>query len=161
MAREKLRDELVNEYRKISIDIDEAKSKIRDLQTKLQELSPELDQLYKTITQFGWLEYLDAEHPDDKPPTGLLGANKKGESIARAAETFLISGDNEWRTLAEIFEFVAEQGILIGGKNPTSTLSAHLSNANIFESDRSRGWRILKERLESPLQQYAKKIKAK
>ena len=146
MAREDgLKDQLVTEYRTLEIEAQEAKESIVEAQAKLQEAARKMQALMTTIKQFGW----EAELHSDEPLPALFdqAPAKKGKQIADAAATFLRSYDNEWIPLSNIFVVLANQGIQIGGKNPASTLSAHLSNSGLFESDRSKGWRLKKEHL--------------
>lgn len=69
----------------------------------------------------------------------------KTELIANAVEHYLRVNPG-WHHASEIYDFVTSQGIEIGGKNPKSNLTAHMSSAGRFVSDRTKGWRLKTER---------------
>ena len=65
----------------------------------------------------------------------------KTEIIADAAEKFLRENQG-WRRATVIYDALSAQGIEIGGQNPKSNLTAHMSASGRFVSDRERGWRL-------------------
>ena len=68
----------------------------------------------------------------------------KTEMIANAVETFLRINPG-WHTASEIYDHLTARGIEVGGKNPKSNLTAHMSSAGRFVSDRAKGWRLKHE----------------
>lgn len=72
----------------------------------------------------------------------------KTTRIADAVEAYLRKNPG-WQTAAEIYNALVAQGVEIGGQNPRSNLTAHMSSAGRFVSDRTRGWRLKGERGET------------
>lgn len=92
--------------------------------------------------------------PEGRPPLGPFSEvgsepsfrqGGKTELIANAVERFLRDRPG-WHHASEIYEYVTSRGIEIGGKNPKSNLTAHMSSAGRFVSDRAKGWRLKTER---------------
>jgi hypothetical protein len=108
----------------------------------LATIGPRLNALNTLIQTYGWnREVEEIEQADDWKGFPAL-AKSKGEKIAQLLTEYFSRNGNQWTRLSELFLHLASNGVMVGGKNPNSTLSAHLSNAGQFESDRSKGWRL-------------------
>jgi hypothetical protein len=113
-----------------------------EAQEILASIGPRLTALSSVIQTYGWTrEVEELEQADDWKSFPNL-AKPKGEKIAQLLTDFFARNGNQWTRLSELFMYLASNGVMVGGKNPNSTLSAHLSNAGQFESERSKGWRL-------------------
>jgi hypothetical protein len=108
----------------------------------LAAISPRLTALNNLIQTYGWAREVDEiEQADDWKAFPNL-AKPKGEKIAQILTDYFTRNNNQWTRLSDLFLHLANNGVMVGGKNPNSTLSAHLFNAGYFESERSKGWRL-------------------
>lgn len=120
-------------------------AQISDAQETVAALTPRLNALQGLINSYGWTkEVEEIEQADDWQKFPDL-AKPKGQKIAEFCHTYFAENGNQWTRLSDLFIYLTEKGITIGGKNPNSTLSAHLSNSNRFEGERARGWRLKSE----------------
>ena len=138
-----LKRTILTEYKAIVAQISEAHSTIK-------HLTPRHDIIAKMIETYGWLAEIEKLGPDDDTKGNTEESRTKGAKIADFAKDFFANNRNQWTRLSDLFVYLTEQGINIGGKNPNSTLSAHLSNAGLFEGDRTKGWRLKSEHLPTP-----------
>lgn len=129
---------LLNEYKHVVAKLSEANSITK-------QLSPKHDSLAKLIETYGWLPEIEKLEPDDDIKGNPEAAKTKGLKIAQIAKEFFEANNNQWTPLSDLFVHMNGRGVRVGGKNPNSTLSAHLSNSEWFESDRTRGWRLKSE----------------
>ncbi len=117
-------------------------AKMSEAQDVLKFFQPQFEVLNKVIETFGWQsEVQSPEEGDDfqqKPDV----ARSKGEKIASLTSKFFQQNNNQWTSLSDLYLYLIGKGVAIGGKNPNSNLSAHLSNSDLFESDRAKGWRL-------------------
>jgi hypothetical protein len=133
-----LKKTTIEEFKLLSVQISDA-------QELVAALTPRLNALQGVINTYGWsadveqLEQADdwLKHPDLAKP--------KGQQIAGLCREFFANNGNTWSRLSELFVYLTSRGMTIGGKNPNSTLSAHLSNSGRFEGDRGKGWRLKPE----------------
>jgi hypothetical protein len=140
----------VKEYRQLAAQIQEASATMKALQ-------PKLDRVAAVIQAYGLEAELDRLEPGDNWKAGDAASKSKGEQIANETARFLREGGNYWIRTSDIYSRLLECGISIGGKNPNSTLSAHLSNSKMFESDRARGWRLKPKFVGGPARSDAQK----
>ena len=126
-------ERMMAEYRHLASQISEA----NDLMRRLQ---PRLDKLAAAIQAWGLDAELEKMEVGDDVKSGGDAAKSKGEMIAHATADLLLGGGNRWTKTSDIYWHLVNSGISIGGKNPNSTLSAHLSNSKMFLSDRIKGW---------------------
>jgi hypothetical protein len=134
-------ERMMAEFRQIALQISEANDIIRLLQ-------PRLDKLTGMIQAYGLDAKLDKIKAGDDIKAGGEAVKSKGEIIAVAAAELLREGSNRWTKTSEIHWHLVNKGISIGGKNPHATLSAHLSNSKIFNSDRIKGWQLRPEHVD-------------
>jgi hypothetical protein len=140
-----LKKNAIAEYKYLSAQTAEAQEVISAAQ-------PRINSLWNLFATYGWTkEVEEIEQADDWPKFPDL-AKPKGQKIAELCEEYYVANGNQWTRLSDLFMYLVSKGVMISGKNPNSTLSAHLSNSDRFESDRGKGWR-----LKGPL--YAIKIK--
>lgn len=145
-------DRLMNEYRKLA-------SQIVDAQAVLKELTPRLDKVFETIKAYGLEDRLNELTEEDDIANGAPAARKKGQRIEYEVGQILTENQNRWMKISEIYPRLLERGISIGGKNPNSNLSAHLSNSEAFEGSRTKGWRLIAKYYDA--EAAAKKPKAR
>jgi hypothetical protein len=108
----------------------------------LSTISARLTALTNLVHTYGWSADLEQlEQADDWRGFPAL-AKPKGEKIAQLLTEYFTRNGNQWTRLSELFLHLANNGVMVGGKNTNSTLSAHLSNSGRFENDRSKGWRL-------------------
>lgn len=160
MSRDPLEDQLVTKYQELQIALQEANERLKDAQEIIRELTPKLKSLEATIIRFGWYDRIGDNTSEEIEGMAelIFGDEGKGSRIAKAAKQYLRNHGNEWTRLSVLYSEISGYGIKIGGKNPSSTLSAHLSNSGWFESDRTKGWRILPNVLAADLKALAKKF---
>lgn len=123
---------MITEFRQLAVKISEA-------QELIQELTPKHQQLAATLKAYGLDEQVN-DVLDDEIDTEP--AKKKGEKVATILRDYFIANHNTWTRLSELHDHLLHSGVAIGGRNPKSNLSAHLSNAGIFQVQRARGWRL-------------------
>jgi hypothetical protein len=130
-----LKNTLLVEYKAIVAAISEAQETVR-------HLSPRHDALAVLLKTYGWGGDIELLESDDDISLNPEGTKSKGKKIEDLLKVFFNSNNNQLTRLSDLYVYLSEKGVRIGGKNPNSTLSAHLSNSNCFESDRTRGWRL-------------------
>jgi hypothetical protein len=67
-------------------------------------------------------------------------ARTKAEIISDAAEQYMHDHPG-WRSVQEIYDAITLMGIEIGGQNPKSNMTAHMSSSGRFVSSRLKGWK--------------------
>ena len=126
-------EQLMREYRDLAVQLSEAR-------TLIGLLDPRFQKIAELIKAYGLEERLERQEPGDDPKSNLLMS--KGGAIAQAASDLLGANGNSWIKLSDLYSHLVAIGVYVGGKNPSSTLSAHLSNSKMFEGDRAKGWRL-------------------
>jgi uncharacterized protein involved in type VI secretion and phage assembly len=120
-------------------------ARISEAHEALKVLNPQFEALNKVIETFGWqgdVEHLEAGDDFKLKPDA---ARSKGQKIIELAAEFFNANNNQWTSLSDLYLYLIEKGVSIGGKNPNSNLSAHLSNSDQFTSERPKGWRMKPE----------------
>ena len=107
-----------------------------------KQLGPRHDVLAKLIEAYGWQAEIERLEPDDDMKGNPEGSKTKGLKIAEIVRDFFKKNNNQWTPASDLYVHLIGRGVSVGGKNPNSTLSAHLSNSEFFESDRAKGWRM-------------------
>jgi hypothetical protein len=120
-------------------------AKLSECHATVKELTPRHDVLAKLIETYGWQGEIEKLELDDDFTNNPDVSKSKGQKIAELSTNFFHKNNNQWTPLSELYLYLTDRGIRIGGKNPNSTLSAHLSNSNLFEGTRTKGWRLKPE----------------
>jgi hypothetical protein len=129
---EEFKDAILKEYKVLASRLHEARGTIHALEPRRIELA-------KLIKVYGLEKEIEEfEKQDENSQEGLTLT----ERVIRASNKYFMDNNNHWTRLSDLYVYLAENGITVGGKNPNSTLSAHLAKAEHFENDRNRGWRI-------------------
>jgi hypothetical protein len=131
-----LKNTLLIEYKEIVAKISESHQTIK-------HLTPRHDALTKVLDAYGWLAEIEKLEADDDLATE--GGKSKGKKIEELTRVFFEENNNQWTRLSDVYVYLSHKGLHIGGKNPNSLLSAHLSNSECFEGDRTKGWRMKPE----------------
>jgi hypothetical protein len=134
-VEEDLKKTILTEYRSVVAQMQEARDTIAVLEPRFQVLA-------KLLETYGWQGDANAIGPDDDARSGTEESKTKGEKIAALSMEFFTNNRNQWTRLSDLYLYLTDKGLNIGGKNPSSTLSAHLSNSALFEGSRTRGWRL-------------------
>ncbi|MFD0916847.1 hypothetical protein ACFQ14_10555 [Pseudahrensia aquimaris] len=124
-------EKMITEFRQLALKISEA-------QEIIQTLAPKHQKLADLIKTYG----LDAQVDDLLDDADPEKSQKKGAKIAHEVSLLFRANGNAWMRLSDIHDYLLANGIKIGGRNPNSNLSAHLSNAGGFEVQRAKGWRL-------------------
>jgi hypothetical protein len=133
-----LKNTLLVEYKAIV-------AKLSECHGTIKHLTPRHDALAKLLETYGWAAEIEKLEADDDLKNNPEEAQSKGRKIEEWMYEFFSKNNNQWTKLSDLYVFLSEKGLRIGGKNPNSTLSAHLSNSQLFESDRMQGWRLKPE----------------
>jgi hypothetical protein len=137
-VEDELKKTILTEYKFVTGRISEA-------QEEVARLVPRMNSLTQLINIYGWTAEVERMEEGDDFKSHPEAAKTKGAKIAAVATKLFKENGNHWTRLTEIYLYLSENGIAIGGKNPNSTLSAHLSNSDRFEGDRAKGWRLKQE----------------
>ncbi len=135
MSSDEFEERLITEHRRLA-------SRISELSGELKELRPRFEKISEAIKAYGLEGRLDRPEQGDDLKADVEAAATKGQELSQAAAELIVENGNRWTKLSDIYEEIVRRGIAIGGRNPNSTLSAHLSNSKWFESDRAKGWRL-------------------
>jgi hypothetical protein len=134
-----------DEFKKATISEFKAlHSKLAEAQELIQDVTPRLNAVTGIVRTYGWEREIEQLAQDDDWQKFPDIAKRKGEKIALLCAEYLLENDNKPTRLSELYMFLTTRGMDVGGKNPNSTLSAHLSNSGHFEGDRAKGWRLKK-----------------
>jgi hypothetical protein len=125
------------------VEYKEIVAKISESQQAIKHLAPRQDALAKLLEAYGWLADIEKLEADDDLATE--SGKSKGKKIEELTVLFFADNNNQWTRLSDVYVYLTEKGLYVGGKNPNSLLSAHLSNSELFEGDRTKGWRIKPE----------------
>jgi hypothetical protein len=141
-VEDKLKEATIGQYKWTVTQID-------DFKAAINALVPQRDTLAATIKAFGWDKDVDMVEAGDDFANFPDAAKTKAQQIEQVAKDLFTGNGNQWTRLGDIFLYLTGRGLKIGGRNTNSTLSAHLSNSDLFESDRTQGWRIKPEHFQA------------
>lgn len=132
-------------------------SQLAEAQEAIALINPRIQALTGLVKTYGWEREIEALQKDDDWQKYPDLAKPKGQKIADLCAEFYAQNGNLWTRLSDLYLYLSQKGIDVGGKNPNSTLSAHLSNSGRFEGDRAKGWRLKPtEARKSPLYDHAR-----
>jgi hypothetical protein len=134
---------MADELKKVTIaEFKWLHAKLAEAQEAIADISPRINALAGLVNTYGWGKEIEALQQDDDWRTYPDLAKPKGQKIADLCAGFFDKNGNQWTRLSDLYLYLTEKGIDVGGKTPNSTLSAHLSNSGRFEGNRARGWRL-------------------
>jgi hypothetical protein len=150
---DRLKETLLLEYKELVAKDSEAKG-------ILGYVGPRIEAIAKLLITYGWDKEIEKLEIDDDMANNPAEAKTKSKKIEDLLKGFFSTNNNQWTRLSDLFVFLSSKGMRLGGKNPNSTLSAHLSNSECFESDRTRGWRLKPEFVvaDAPAQQFERRV---